>query len=68
MFRWVSYDQRYKQEVEYQKNKKVNIKLVEKISLKEDLSDIFKKEVSKKIDKGKENILIVSSSKLHSGS
>ena len=52
------------QEVEYQrKNKKVNIKLVEKISLKEDLSDIFKKEVSKKIHKGKENILIVSSSK-----
>ena len=53
-----------KQEVEYQKeNKKVNIKLVEKISLKEDLSDIFKEEVSKKIHKGKENILIVSSSK-----
>ncbi len=53
-----------KQEVDYQKeNKKVNIKLVERISLKEDLSDIFKEEVSKKIDKGKENILIVSSSK-----
>jgi sirohydrochlorin cobaltochelatase len=53
-----------KQEVEFQKeNKKVNIKLVEKISLKEDLSDIFKEEVSKKIHKGKENILIVSSSK-----
>ena len=53
-----------KQEVEYQKeNKKVNIKLVEKISLSEDLSDIFKEEVSKKILKGKENILIVSSSK-----
>ena len=53
-----------KQEVEYQKeNKKVNIKLVEKICLKEDLSDIFKEEVSKKIHKGKENILIVSSSK-----
>ena len=53
-----------KQEVEYQKeNKKVNIKLVEKISLKGDLSDIFKEEVSKKIHKGKENILIVSSSK-----
>ena len=53
-----------KQEVEYQKeNKKVNIKLVERISLKEDLSDIFKEEVSKKIHKGKENILIVSSSK-----
>ena len=53
-----------KQEVDYQKeNKKVNIKLVERISLKEDLSDIFKEEVSKKIHKGKENILIVSSSK-----
>ena len=53
-----------KQEVDYQKeNKKVNIKLVERISLKKDLSDIFKEEVSKKIDKGKENILIVSSSK-----
>ena len=53
-----------KQEVEYQKkNKKVNIKLVKRLSLKEDLSDIFKEEVSKKIDKGKENILIVSSSK-----
>ena len=53
-----------KQEVDYQKeNKKVNIKLVERISLKEDLSDIFKEEVSKKIDKGKENIIIVSSSK-----
>ena len=53
-----------KQEVEYQKrNKKVNIKLVEKISLNEDLQDIFKEEISKKIHKGKENILIVSSSK-----
>ena len=53
-----------KQEVEYQKkNKKVNIQLVERISLKEDLSDIFKEEVSKKINKGKENILVVSSSK-----
>ena len=53
-----------KQEVEYQKkNKKVNIKLVKRLSLKEDLSDIFKEEVSKKIHKGKENILIVSSSK-----
>ncbi len=53
-----------KQEVEYQKrNKKVNIKIVEKISLKKDLSAIFKEEVSKKIHKGKENILIVSSSK-----
>lgn len=53
-----------KQEIEYQKeNKKVNIKLVERISLKEDLSNIFKEEVSKKIHKGKENILIVSSSK-----
>lgn len=53
-----------KQEIEYQKeNKKVNIKLIERISLKEDLSDIFKEEVSKKIHKGKENILIVSSSK-----
>ena len=53
-----------KKEVEYQKkNKKVNIQLVERISLKEDLSDIFKEEVSKKINKGKENILVVSSSK-----
>ena len=53
-----------KQEVEYQKeNKKVNIKLVEKISLKEDLSNIFKEEVSEKMHKDKENILIVSSSK-----
>ena len=53
-----------KQEVEYQKNKKVNIKLVKRLSLKEDLSDIFKEEVSKKIHKGKENILIVSIQKL----
>ncbi len=53
-----------KQEVEYQKeNKKVNIKLVEKICLKEDLSNIFKEEVSKKMHKGKENILVVSSSR-----
>ena len=53
-----------KQEVQYQKeNRKVNIKLVEKISLKDDLSCIFREEVSKKIEKGKENVLIVSSSK-----
>ena len=53
-----------KEEVEYQKQKKkVNIKLVEKISLKDDLSQIFKEEVSKKIHKEKENILIVSSSR-----
>ena len=53
-----------KKEVKYQKeNRKVKIKLIEKISLKDDLSDIFRKEVSKKIEKGKDNILIVSSSK-----
>ena len=52
-----------KKEVEYQKeSKKVNRKLVEKISLK-DLSNIFKEEVNKKMHKDKENILIVSSSK-----
>ena len=53
-----------KQEVRYQKEKrKVNIKLVERISLKDDLSSIFRKEVSKKIEKSKENVLVVSSSK-----
>jgi sirohydrochlorin ferrochelatase len=53
-----------KQEVRYQKeNRKVNIKLVERISLKDDLSSIFRKEVSKKIEKSKENILVISSSK-----
>jgi len=53
-----------KQEVRYQKeNRKVNIKLVERISLKDDLSSIFRKEVSKKIEKSKENVLVVSSSK-----
>ena len=53
-----------KQEVRYQKEKrKVNIKLVERISLKDDLSSIFRKEVSKKIEKSKENVLVISSSK-----
>ena len=53
-----------KQEIEHQKEtKRVDIKLVERLSLRKDLSDIFKEEVSKKIHKGKENILIVSSSK-----
>lgn len=53
-----------KKEVKHQRvNRNVNIKLVEKISLKDDLSDIFIEEVSKKMEKDKENILIVSSSK-----
>ena len=42
------------QELHFQKMvKKININLIKKISLKEDLSEIFRKEISKKIKKGK---------------
>ena len=53
-----------KKEVEFQKNQnKIDIKLIEKISLTKDLANVFIKEISKKLSKRKKNMLIISYSK-----